>query len=253
MKGNPNIKFMIEAKQISKSFGNRKVLKNLNLSLQPGEIVALVGLNGIGKTTLIRTLCGLYAPDSGTIEIDGVLFTEETPLIREKLGVVLHATMLYANLTCLENLEFYSSLYGINSNDQRILDLLSMFGLKSRTNDKVRTLSRGLQQRLSIARALVHAPQYLLMDEVFSGLDQQSFSEFASILRQQSISGSGILFSTHEIDKVFSIATRIDIQHNGSIIFSASVKDMTPQSLLEKYSEVTGGFSFPNQELRGKL
>ena len=244
---------MIEATQISKSFGNRKVLQKLNFSLEQGEIVALVGQNGIGKTTLIRTLCGLHHPDSGRIEVDGDLFAQESAPLRAKIGVVLHSTMLYPNLTCYENLDFYASLYGIEKKAPRISELLSLFNLETRANEKVRTLSRGLQQRLSIARALVHNPRYLLMDEVFSGLDQRSLSELTSILKYQARDGKGILFSTHEIDKVFSIANRVIILHQGVIVFSNLVRDISPQALIEKYTTVIDGFSLPSQETRVKL
>ncbi len=243
---------MIEAKQVSKSFGNRKVLNKLNFSLQQGEIVALIGQNGIGKTTLIRTLCGLYHPDSGSIEIDGVPFTQDTPSLRAKIGVVLHSTMMYPNLSCRENLDFYASLYDIDKKSPRIPDLISLLNLEARSSEKVRTLSRGLQQRLSIARALVHDPRYLLMDEVFSGLDQHSLSELTSILIKQAGDGKGILFSTHEIDKVFSIATRVIILHQGAVVFSSPVSDLSPQALIENYSAFTDGIPLPDNELRVK-
>ena len=147
---------MIEAIQISKSFGNRKVLQKLNFSLQQGEIVAMVGQNGIGKTTLIRTLCGLHHPDSGKIRVDGDQFSQDSPSLRAKIGVVLHSTMLYPSLTCRENLAFYASLYGIENKATRISELLSLFKLETRANEKVRTLSRGMQQRLSIEIGRAH-------------------------------------------------------------------------------------------------
>ncbi len=236
---------MIEVQQVSKSFGNRKVLKNLDLCLEPGEIVALVGLNGIGKTTLIRTLCGLCQPDSGQIYIDGVEFSQETPSLRTKIGVVLHSTMLYPNLTCRENLDFYASLYGLKMRKTRVSELLARFNLEARANEKVRTLSRGLQQRLSIARALVHYPRYLFMDEVFSGLDQHSLTDLNKIVKDLAANGNAVLFSTHEIDKIFSIATRVTILHQGVINYSSPVSDLSPQKLLETYTAITEGSMLP--------
>ena len=240
---------MIEAKQVSKSFGNRKVLQKLDLSLQHGEIVALVGLNGIGKTTLIRTLCGLCQTDSGAIFMDGVRFSQDTPALRTNIGVVLHSTMLYPNLTCRENLEFYANLYCLEMKKTRVSELLTRFNLEARANDKVRTLSRGLQQRLSIARALLHHPRYLFMDEVFSGLDQHSLSDLNKIVNDQASDGNAVLFSTHEIDKIFSIATRVIILHQGAIKYSSPVIDLSPQKFVETYSAVTERSILPLNEL----
>jgi heme exporter protein A len=230
---------MIQVKQVSKSYGCRKVLHDLDFTLQPGEIVALVGLNGAGKTTLIRMLCNLYKPDTGSIQIDGVPLSKSNPELRAKLGVVLHTSMLYNNLTCRENLEFYARLYGLEDMNHRISELLGMVDLKSRSDEKVGTFSRGMQQRLSVARALLHNPTFLLMDEVFNGLDQHFLSRLTAVMQQEAGEGKGILFSTHDLDKVFSVATRVDILNNGWIAFTQPVKELTPQSLLKKYQELT--------------
>jgi heme exporter protein A len=230
---------MIQVKQVSKSYGNRKVLHNLNFTLQPGEIVALVGLNGAGKTTLIRILCSLYKPDAGSIQIDGISLSQSTSALRAKLGVVLHTSMLYNNLTCRENLEFYSRLYSLESVDKRISELLAMVDLECRSEEKVGTLSRGMQQRLSVARALLHDPPFLLMDEVFNALDQRFLSRLIAVMQKQAGEGKGILFSTHDLDKVFSVATRVDILNNGCIAYTQPVKELTPQILLEKYHELS--------------
>lgn len=230
---------MIEANQVSKSFGNRRVLRNLDLTLQKGEVVALVGLNGAGKTTLIRTLCGLNKPESGNVTIDGITFSGSSTELRQKIGVVLHASMLYGNLTCHENLEFYSRLYDLPSPRDRISELLDLMDLKARAYDRVGTLSRGMQQRLSVARALLHDPAFLLFDEVFSGLDQHFLSTITELIQEHAAAGKGILFSTHDLEKVFLTATRVDILHKGVIGFSGLVKELTPQALLEKYDDLT--------------
>jgi len=241
---------MIQANQISKSFGNRRVLRKLDLSLQGGEVVALVGLNGAGKTTLIRTLCGLNKPDSGSVTLDGLSLSKTGAGLRQKFGVVLHATMLYHNLTCRENLEFYSRLYDLPSKNERIPELLNLMDLNERSQDIVGTLSRGMQQRLSVARALLHDPTFLLFDEVFSGLDQRFLSRIIDLIKKQATANKGILFSTHDLEKVFSAATRVDILNKGQIAFSGYVNELTPQTLLAKYDELTNGASL-NQGLLG--
>lgn len=242
---------MIQANQVSKSFGNRKVLRNLDLSLHEREVVALVGLNGAGKTTLIRTLCGLNKPDTGSVTIDGTPLSKSGASPRRKIGVVLHASMLYQNLTSRENLEFYSRLYDIPSAYERISELLDLMDLKARSQDKVGTLSRGMQQRLSVARAMLHDPQFLLFDEVFSGLDQRFLSKIVELVQNNAAAGKGILFSTHDLDKIFLAATRVDILHKGQIAFSGFVNELTPHALLAKYDELTNGASLEQGLLGG--
>ncbi|MCE1254399.1 MAG: ABC transporter ATP-binding protein [Anaerolineae bacterium] len=231
---------MIQVKRVFKSYGYRKVLNDLNFCMMPGEIVALIGSNGAGKTTLIRLLCGLNKPDAGSIQIDGMPLLKSNAALRARLGVVLHTSMLYNHLTCRENLEFYGKLYGLPSARQRINELLLLVGLEARADDKVGTFSRGMQQRLSVARALLHDPTFLLMDEVFNGLDQRYISQFVDVFQKQAALGKGILFSTHDLEKVFSIATRVDILNRGCIVFSEPVKELTRQSLMEVYQEKTG-------------
>lgn len=230
---------MIQAQQISKSYGRRKVLQGLDLSVEPGEIVALIGLNGAGKTTLIRALATLVKPDSGKIEIDMMVPTRDPGPIRARLGVVLHASMLYANLTCRENLQFYARMYDLAHSTDRVERLLSQMDLRTRADDRVVTFSRGMQQRLSVARALLHDPKYLLMDEVFTGLDQRFISSLPDLMRQQASEGKGILFTTHELERVFSVATRVDVLHRGRILFSHPVESITPAQLLDQYQAIT--------------
>lgn len=240
---------MIRANQVSKSYANRRVLSKIDITLQKGEVVALVGMNGAGKTTLIRTLCGLTKPESGNVTIDGIPLCGSDTRLRQSIGAVLHASMLYNHLTCRENLEFYSRLYGLPSMHEHIADLLEMMGLQARAHDKVGTLSRGMQQRLSIARSLLHDPSFLLFDEVFSGLDQRFLFRVVELIKQQAAAGKGILFSTHDLEKVFLTATRVDVLHKGMIAFSGQVKEFTPQALYEKFNELTKA-SFIDQGMR---
>lgn len=228
---------MITASRVEKSFGQRKVLRGIDLSINGGEIVALIGLNGAGKTTLIRLLSSLLKPDSGQVLVDELSLKDDPSSARRKLGVVLHSSMLYGNLTARENLDFYARLYGLDDNESTVSNLLNLIDLFSRADDRVNTFSRGMQQRLSIARALIHNPAYLLMDEVFTGLDEQFINGLISLVKAKATEGKGILFSTHDLDLVFSVATRVDILHRGRIVFSQPVHDLNPRSLLDVYQK----------------
>ena len=229
---------MIRAEKISKSYGNRLVIRDLDFCLEPGEIVALLGINGAGKTTFIRALCGLNKPDSGSIQVDGDNLSDSSPDIRRKFGVVLHSTLLYNNLTCRENLEFYARLYDLDSRNERVNQSLEMMDLLSRANEKAGTLSRGMQQRLSIARAMIHDPLYILFDEVFTGLDRRFVNMNIELIQREAGAGKGILFSTHDLDMVFSAATRVVILHKGDIIFSQAVEGLDPQHFKRTYDDL---------------
>ena len=164
----------IEARHLVKNFGSRRVLRGLDLVVNPGEIVALIGMNGAGKTTLMRILSTLSNPDAGRLLLNGIPVRENAVEVRRQIGAVLHAPMLYSNLTAAENLRFYCKLFDLKDADERIRASLETVNLAARGSDLVRTYSRGMQQRLAIARALIHQPRVLFMDEPYTGLDQAS-------------------------------------------------------------------------------
>jgi len=160
---------MLNAVNLTRSFGNRQVLRGLSLTVEPAEIVSLVGINGAGKTTLLRVLANLLRPEQGMVR-----FGSYTPLnapaeYRRHIGVVMHTSMLYDNLSARENLRFFSRLYQIADSDKRIRQVLEMVALNSRADELVRTFSRGMQQRLAIARALLHDPDLQGTDLLVKG------------------------------------------------------------------------------------
>ena len=227
---------MINVSHLYKSFGYRKVLRDVNLAINEGEVVALIGRNGAGKTTLVRILSTLTRADRGNISIN----TQDDPsALRAQIGAVLHSSMLYPNLTCRENLRFYGRLYGIANADQRIDLMLKTVDLTSRADDRLVTLSRGMQQRLSIARAMLHDPAFYLLDEVYTGLDQSFSESLDNLLLAESKSKKAILFTTHDPERVFKIATRVDILHDGRIVFTSPVSSLTPSQLGDLYRQYT--------------
>ena len=228
----------IRASGISKSYGNRRVLRCLDFEAGDGEVIALIGRNGVGKTTLLRTLAGLMKPDSGQVLIDGLDITAEQMYLRCRVGVVLHASMLYPDLTAEENLRFFFQLYNLPAKPDAIQNMLAAVMLDKRGSDLVRTFSRGMQQRLSIARALVHSPSILLMDEPYTGLDQQSTSWLDELFKQSAAKGKTILFTSHDLEHSLSVSTRADILHRGCIARSFQSTELTADRIRKEYHEL---------------
>ena len=190
----------ISAAGIHKDFGDRAVLRGIDLSLPWGEIAVLFGANGAGKTTLLRILAGLTRPDRGNIRIAGRRMHRRGDAARRLVGFLGHQTLLYNDLTCRENLAFYGKLYGVRDANRRIGQALEQLNLSDRADRRVRTLSHGMQKRLSMARAIMHEPAVLLLDEPESGLDAASVATLGELLREWAASGKSALLTTHSAE-----------------------------------------------------
>ncbi|HBG59468.1 MAG TPA: heme ABC exporter ATP-binding protein CcmA, partial [Anaerolineaceae bacterium] len=188
-----------EAKKLCKAYGVQRVLQNLDISLQSGELVCLLGPNGAGKSTLIRLLSGLLKPTAGEITIDGTLADFSEAEIRRRIGLILHQTFLYEQLTGLENLQLYARLYGTRLTESDLKQLMVRVGLGKVRPVPVRSYSRGMKQRLTIARALLNEPQILLLDEPYTGLDQQGSTMLNQLLIEEKEQQRIILITTHEL------------------------------------------------------
>lgn len=229
----------LEAKQLSKSFGPQRVLLNLDLSLQSGEIVCLLGQNGVGKTTLIRLLSGLVKPTTaGEISIDGKPVDFSQSLIRRTIGLILHQTFLYEQLTGLENLQFYARLYEARLSDSDLRQILARVGLGKVRPVPVRSYSRGMKQRLTIARALLNEPQILFLDEPYTGLDQQGCAMLNQLLLEEKEKQRIILVTTHELSFIRQVASRFDILYHGKIAASIPNSNLSLDALQEQYDAV---------------
>jgi len=234
---------MIEARDVSKHFGRRSVLKGLTFGAQGGEIVALMGPNGAGKTTLLRILATLVEPSSGRILLNGRDAHADSVETRRAIGVVGHSTYTYDDLTAYENLKFYWLMNGLPSRDfdPNGKEMLARVGLTHRMNDKVSVFSRGMRQRLSIARALIHSPKVLLLDEPFSSLDQKGAEILTQILLEERSKGSSVIVVTHDFQRISSLADRADILVGGRIGISFNSGDIRSGKLEVGYQASVQG------------
>jgi heme exporter protein A len=228
---------MIVVKKLVKRFGHKTVLRGLDFEVREGEFVALLGPNGAGKTTFLRILASLTSPTFGEVSLAGFRLPGQSAEVRRRLGVVLHEPLLYGDLTAEENLTFYGRMYGLTDLPDRITATLDLVGLRGRSRDLVRTFSRGMQQRLSIGRAVLHDPQVILFDEPYTGLDQDAGNMLDSALAAISAQGKTIVMTSHDLARAGSLATRFDVISRGTIAASGMRADLGPDRLLGFYQE----------------
>ena len=214
----------LKAEGITKRFGEKEVLKGLSLTVQEGEVYVLVGPNGSGKTTLMNILASVMRPDSGQVRLGSENVAMDKTGYRRKVGFLSHAPMLYSQLTARENLMFLGSLYGVEGLESRVEIMLEQVGLQSDADEAVRNFSRGMVQRLSIARAFLHNPQVLLLDEPYSGLDQAAVNMLTSILRKFSLHKRIVVLTSHNLEVGMDVATRGGVLFGRSICLESSEK-----------------------------
>ena len=207
----------IETKKLSKVFGNRKAVDNVTISVPKGAFLSIFGPNGAGKTTLLRMLSTLSRATSGTATLMGVDLKEEPDRARDHIGLISHNSMLYPDLTAEQNLMIYARLYGVVEPEARVLDLLEAVELKHRRLDVVRTFSRGMTQRLSIARALVHDPDVVFLDEPYSGLDPHAVEIFDELIERQR-EGRTFVMVSHDLQKGFAMCTHALVLAKGRVV-----------------------------------
>ncbi len=219
---------IIETFNLSKHFGKIIAVDNLNLSVKEGEIFGFLGPNGAGKTTVIRMLCGILEPTSGTAKVCSYDIMKEPEAIKSHIGYVSQRFSLYQDLTVYENLYFYSHLYNISGKDAqgRISKMIELAGLKGRENSIVLYLSGGLKQRLALVCALVHNPELLVLDESTVGVDPITRKEFWDTLRGLAHSGKSLVITTHLLDEAYKCDT-LGFMHLGKLIAYGSPDELT--------------------------
>jgi ABC-2 type transport system ATP-binding protein len=205
---------VISVQHLTRRFGSRTAVNNVTFDVSRSEIVALLGPNGAGKTTTLRMLAGLIAPTGGSIAIDGVQLTRATgATIRARIGLLTEAPGLWDRLTVRENLRVYSQLYGLSDADRRIDRVLELFALADRGSTRTAELSKGMRQKVALARTLLHEPVVLLLDEPTSGLDPEVTRTVRQLLDERRTAGCAILVSTHNLDEAERIADRVAVLH----------------------------------------
>jgi heme exporter protein A len=233
------LKPMIEIRGLVKAFGLQAALRGVNLDLAEGEFVALLGPNGAGKTTLLRVLATLSKPTSGVVKIAGYDVKNSGAQIRRLIGLVSHHTLLYPHLSAADNLRFFGQLYQIEDAGARMDEVLEVVGLTSRRDDLVRTFSRGMQQRLAIARAILHRPRVMFFDEPYTGLDQQAAGVLSEILDSVAAAGRTVLLTTHNLEQGLVGCDRAVILNRGKVVHEVSKADIDPRSFVHVYQSAT--------------
>jgi heme exporter protein A len=229
---------VVDATRVSKTFGRTTVLRELTLAVARGETLALFGPNGAGKSTLLRLLATISRATGGRL----LLFGSErfTADVRRRIGVVTHQSFLYPELGARENLIFYGRLYEVAHPERAADAWLERVALADEARRPVRLLSRGMEQRLAVARALLHEPELILLDEPWSGLDAAAADLLTAILRDVRAGGRTIVVATHDFDRGLALADRAAILHRGRLVWESRVEAAAPPAVGDIYRSVTG-------------
>ncbi len=228
---------VLEARNLHRFFGRQRAVDGVSFSLDDGEALAVFGPNGAGKTTLLRLLAGLLKPSAGEAVIDGMRVAGRAA-VRGRIGIISHESLLYHALTVRENVELAARLYGVPDPGAAASRALERLRVAERASTPVRALSRGLRQRVSIARALVHEPQVMLLDEPFTGLDDSGALALSEALRAVRASGAALVLVTHNIAEGLSLATRAAVMRRGKFVRVTDTAGAEPGAFALAYREM---------------
>ncbi|MEQ9618855.1 MAG: ABC transporter ATP-binding protein [Deltaproteobacteria bacterium] len=227
--------YEIKAEGIKKEFGNFEALRGIDLDIKKGEFFTLFGPNGAGKTTFIKLLATLIKPSAGTLTVSGYDTKKQADSVRKITGVISHDPFLYENLSAFENIKFFGTLYEVWDIDRKARDVINRVGLGTRMHDLVRNFSRGMKQRLAVARAVVHDPSILLLDEPYTGLDQHGARVFGNMLTLLKSDNRTILMTTHNIDEGLDLSDRVGILAGGRMVYEGARDGMDAREFKELY------------------
>ena len=227
---------MLIAENLSKTYGDYKALNNLNLKLNEGEIFALLGQNGAGKSTTINIFLGFVKPTGGVAKINGISVVDHPEETKKFIAYIPETVLLYPNLTGVENLKFFSSLAGFDYDNETLTSFLSKAGLQSDAHhNRLGGYSKGMRQKVGIAIAIAKKAKVLLLDEPTSGLDPKASNEFSEILKELASEGTTIFMATHDIFRAKEVADRIGIMKRGNLISEINADEISASELEKLY------------------
>jgi heme exporter protein A len=234
----------LRIERVQKWFGQNSALDEVTIDVRQGDFMVLLGRNGAGKSTLLRVMARIVKPNHGQVEICGVDARRNPEAARRRLGFVAHSSYLYRHLTARENLSFFARLYGLEDHEQKVQTALRWVGLETSSDRPILGFSRGMQQRLAIARATLHDPEILLLDEPFSGLDLEATELLAAWMKRFAASGKTILMATHDLEHGLEGVNRWVFLERGRIVEElagayTTVRDRYKQFLRERKGELS--------------
>jgi len=244
---------MIRVQKLTKSFGHQVALRGVDLEVPEGEFLTLFGPNGAGKTTLIRVIASLTRPTSGTVQVRGEDLSKAATALRRHVGLISHDPLLYRDLTADENLRFFAWMYDVAQTGARIDAVLAQVGLSARRRDPVRTFSRGMVQRLAIARAILHDPAIMLLDEPYTGLDLQAADMLRAVLQELVASNRTVILTTHNLEQGLEMCHRAAILHRGQVAWQGAQRGLGLAALKEIYRDVTRSAQKAGRGARGPV
>jgi len=234
---------VIEIKELKKQADDKMILRGIDLSIEKGETVGILGPNGAGKSTLLKVIATLIKPSTGQVTIGGYDLKKNQGEIKKLFGYLPHSSLLYDHYSPLENLVFFGNLYGVENARERALELVKEVGLSFFLNEPVKNFSRGMIQRIAIARAIIHEPELLLLDEPHTGLDQSAITILNNVILGMKAKGVTTLMVTHDFNQAAEICDRIVIIKNGKIADDFALMDKKVSTLNEKYLYQVEGVS----------
>ncbi|MFK9093242.1 heme ABC exporter ATP-binding protein CcmA [Bacillus salipaludis] len=234
---------MIEIKNLTKQADNKLILRGVDLRVEKGETVAILGPNGAGKSTLLKVLAALIKPTSGQVLVNGLELKKNHIEIKKLLGYLPHSSLLYDHYSPLENLVFFGNIYGVKDVEQKAIKLIKEVGLSFFLNEPVKNFSRGMIQRIAIARAIVHDPEVLLLDEPHTGLDQGAISILNNVILSMKEKGTTTLMVTHDFKQAAEICDRVIIVKNGKIVDDFKIENRNLGYVSGKYELQMEGVS----------
>ena len=237
----PAASLAVSVSGVTKAFGRTSALRGVDLDLPWGRCLVLLGPNGAGKTTLLRVLATLVQPDAGTVLVGGYDRRLHSAQIRASVGFLGHATFLYRDLTSRENLRFYAHLYQVPNAERRITQLLEELGATSWGNRRVSTLSNGMQKRVALARALLHQPRLLVLDEPEAGVDEQGRALLFGLVRTATERGASVVMTTHSPEWGLPLADQVAVLTEGRVALHSDARTVQLESIQHLLGQRTGG------------